>query len=291
MPRGPPAGCARVLVQGQAALFDQLKGGDRGQRLGHGGDPEQGVAGHGRGVGDAALDEGPGVLLPLRQLRRRHEPRRDAGGVRGVQNVIDRLDRHAVPSPCGLSDPAWAKAAQAATRISRLALGRARRLLRHQAGVRPPAAAERAEGGHRSQVRAGARLDQLVRSAEQFAVGVAHLDQAADAALVGLLGLAARRAQLGDLALQGAGARLRLRQVGEGVFHLLGRAQHGGAVAGQGLGPAAPRAGHLGVDPAEVEEAPAQPRADLVLNGVAGEDLARVDALRSPQQARDRDLG
>ena len=73
-------------------------------------------------------------------------------------------------------------------------------------------------------------LDALVGSGQQVAVGVAHLDQADGAALIGLLRLAARSGQFSDLAIQGVGADLLLGHIRQGVLNLFARLQNGGAI-------------------------------------------------------------
>ncbi len=105
-----------------------------------------------------------------------------------------------------------------------------------------------------------------------------------------MLGLVAGQGQLIDLTGQGAGLRLLLAQVGDGVLHVLGGLEHARAIGGQGLGLEAPGLGDLGVDPSKIEQPPTQAAADLVLQGLAGEQAAGVQAV-DPEQAGDRDLG
>lgn len=112
-----------------------------------------------------------------------------------------------------------------------------------------------------------------------------HLDQARVALRIGI----ARRAlgqRLGlHLARELVALRADLRPVGHRVLHILGRAQHGLAVDGERLGMAPPGLRHLGIDAAEVEQAPAQPgqRAGLERGRLEQRPVERLEA-EDPRQ-------
>src|SRR5574343_1063846 len=117
-----------------------------------------------------------------------------------------------------------------------------------------PAAAQGPEGGDSGTRRLGLRLRLRVTRLQQIAVGIEHLDQADDAALVGGKRVFARLGKRRLTPGQDADLGLAVDQGGEGVLDILGRPQYGQPVCGQGFGLLAARSSDLRLDTAEVEQ-------------------------------------
>ncbi len=86
------------LVEVEVAGLDQLQGGDGGDQLGEGGDPEDGVGRHRRGRGDGAGAIGGLEALAVRQSRGGDEAWDKIGGGGLGEGLIDGGDRHQIIS-------------------------------------------------------------------------------------------------------------------------------------------------------------------------------------------------
>lgn len=122
---------------------------------------------------------------------------------------------------------------------------------------RIPAASQGPERGNGGARRFGLRLRLRVAHLQQVAVGIQHLDEADDAPSVGGIRVLPRTRERRFTLRQDGDLDFAFNEGGERVLDILGRAQHGQPVCRQRFGLLATRGGDLGIDAAEVEQAPA----------------------------------
>src|SRR5947199_247667 len=152
-----------------------------------------------------------------------------------------------------------------------------------------PSAAERPERRDRGSRSVGASLRQLVLSNEQKAIRVQDVRQADDSSPIrGFRGVA-RSLESRHLVQELARPVLGLNERHERVLDVFGRPKDRVSKASQYFRLGAARFSDLGVDLAEVEEPPAEPRDALRLKRRRPKKVTDVDTLE-PEETGDREL-
>src|SRR6266542_3974590 len=149
-----------------------------------------------------------------------------------------------------------------------------------------PSAAEGPERRDRGSRRVGARLRQLVLSDEEEAVRVQDIRQGDDSSSIRGFGGVARSLESRDLVHELARSGLGLNERHESVLDVFGRAEDRLSKAGQCFGLGSARSADLGVDLAEVEEPPTEPRDVLRLKRRRPEEVIDVGTFEAEETDR-----